>query len=424
VKYSIDQLDKVDAPAIPDTYVFLLALQSFISLVDGFAALVLPLHHTLMVENRRNPSDKLIRAPPAFDLGKFPEETQLLRVNSMIESTWHGFLAALSFIISTRLSDELFSDILMTYQALINVSGALGLVTTRDALLTGLSKFAIPPAVVTALESYAEPATPRPSGVGAIADNLGLSGGANTPPGLSDRNLACLKVLLDCSLYLAGSLGSSWFSVLETLQNAELILASKTNLSATRRTSTHGAPSLSQSSSPVSRSLPAVPEFPGSNVLLDLDTGSMQMHIQRLFEATRSLEDDAFQDFISALCKLSREMVQMQVTSGLVSRSTSASDLLSPATTERHRRRASGIHIPKATVGLIHSVPVHSLTMIAACRRLWHQQVEDRLLLECSQAGVQVAGDRVDTVHRALAGDCALTHCAIRHSSASRTLSR
>jgi hypothetical protein len=330
----------------------LLALQSFVSLVDGFATLVLPLHHLLLVEKKRTHGDKVVRAPPAFDLSKFPDEGRLHRVNSMIESTWHGFLAALSFIISTKLSDDLFTDVLITYQNLVNVSGALGLTTTRDALLTGLSKFAIPPAVVTALESYIEPATPRPSGVGAIADNLGLSSGPSTAPGLSDRNIACLKILLNCSLYLAGSLGSSWFQVLETLQNAEYVLANKGNPSVQRRSSMHGASNLTLPSPSTSGSnLPSIAEnTTGTPLLSELDAGSMLFFIQRLFEATRNLEDEAFNDFVLALCKLSREMVQMQATSGFASRSTSASDLLSPATEQTHRRRASGIHLPKAAV--------------------------------------------------------------------------
>lgn len=356
---SIDQLDKMDPPAIPDTYIALLALQSFSSLVDGFASLVIPLHSTLIIQARaQETNDKSIRAPPSFDLTKYPNEDALQRINKMLESTWHGFLAALSFILSTKLSDEIFSEVLITYQNLLNVTGVIGRFVARDALLTGLAKFAIPPAVVTALELYTEPATPRPSGVGALADNLGLSGGAVTPPGLSDRNIACLKVLLNSSLYLAGSLGTSWFQVLETLQNAEYVLFNKVTASASRRVSTQG-PSISTltPTSTIRSPLSSVAESqsPGSiisPVLSDLDSVSVSLQIQRLFETTRNLEDEAFQYFVQALCKLSREMVQMQAMSGFASRVGSASDLLSPATEQTHRRRASGIHMPKASVGL------------------------------------------------------------------------
>ena len=54
---------------------------------------------------------------------------------------------------------------------------------------------------------------------------LGLAGGGGgggppQPPGLSQRNLACLRALVAAAVFLAGTLGPSWFAVLEALQNA------------------------------------------------------------------------------------------------------------------------------------------------------------------------------------------------------------
>jgi hypothetical protein len=46
-----------------------------------------------------------------------------------------------------------------------------------------------------------------------------------TAPGLSPHNLACLQALVAAALFLAGTLGSSWFAVLEVLQNADFVLA-------------------------------------------------------------------------------------------------------------------------------------------------------------------------------------------------------
>ena len=123
---------------------------------------------------------------------------ELRLVHDMIEDGWPAFLAALSFIISTNLSDDLFVEVLTSYQAMVNTSGILSLTTPRDAFLTSLSKFAIPSRVVSSLDTYIEPPTPssRTSAL-IITENLGLGltgGGRTEAPGLSERNMACLKV--------------------------------------------------------------------------------------------------------------------------------------------------------------------------------------------------------------------------------------
>jgi hypothetical protein len=41
------------------------------------------------------------------------------------------------------------------------------------------------------------------------------------------RNLACLPALVTGELFLAGTLGSSWFTVLEALQNADYVLTTR-----------------------------------------------------------------------------------------------------------------------------------------------------------------------------------------------------
>jgi hypothetical protein len=98
--------------------------------------------------------------------------------------------------------------------------------------------------------------------------------------------------------------------------------------------------------------------------LSDLDADSVQRAIQRLFDASKNLEDSAFQDFVNALCKLSSEMVGMQSDVGppamLLGDMGSSEELasptsLSPATA--HRRRVSGIHLPRTLVSnSFHSV--------------------------------------------------------------------
>jgi hypothetical protein len=46
---SIDQLDKADAPLIPEAYIYLLGMRCLVSLSDGLAGYIFPLYNTLAV---------------------------------------------------------------------------------------------------------------------------------------------------------------------------------------------------------------------------------------------------------------------------------------------------------------------------------------------------------------------------------------
>lgn len=64
----------------------------------------------------------------------------------MNENGWPALLAALSFMISPNLSDDLFVDVLARYQALTNILGMLALPTPHEAFFASLAKFSIPTA--------------------------------------------------------------------------------------------------------------------------------------------------------------------------------------------------------------------------------------------------------------------------------------
>lgn len=359
------------------------------SLCEGFASFSGPIYSALVAQRSKAPGDSTIRAPSALDLNTLPpnepQANHLRIVQAIISQAWPALLAALSFIIARNLSDELFVEVLASYQALTNVSGMLNLATPRDAFFNSLSKFAVPTPVVSSLEQWAEnpPAqTPRSATV-ALTEGLGLSG-PSQPPGLSEKNMACLKVFIGCALFLAGSLGKSWYAVLESLQNADGVLGLmlKTGLVGTGKkgffgvgagtpSSATSAPASRSSSIAMSHSQSGSPAVSSSQpqkhpLLADLDVESMQIAIQRLFDSTKNLEDRAFKDFVDALCKLSREMVGMQAAEHVVpinvseSEDSNSSLLTVPSNKSQenmvHRRRISGIYIPKNLVRFDHFV--------------------------------------------------------------------
>jgi hypothetical protein len=388
VSRSIDQLDKADSPPIPETYIYLLGVQALIFICDGFATFTAPIYNSIVVQRPRAAGDNTIRAPPSLDFLALPPDApttaQLRVVRDIIDRCWPALLAALSFIINTNLSDDLFVDVSNSFQAMTNVSGMLGLTTPRDAFFTSLSKFAVPQRVVSGLDSFNELQSPRSATT--ITDNLGLTAPAQAP-GLSERNLACLKILISCAIYLAGSLAESWYGVLETLQNADYVLSYKVSQQNAPPKRNPFSPGHVSRSASVSGSLAVALSQSGSGsgssqpsnrhpLFSDLDAEPLLAAIQKVFDCTKNLEDAAFTHFLKSLCRLSWEMVAIQSDQQeYVIESDSKEDVpeavlsvLSPSKADgTGRRRASGIYIPKHVSAVIF-LPLIELTKI--CRGL------------------------------------------------------
>ena len=267
----------------------------------------------------------------------------------MAESAWPALLAALSYCIGTNLSDGLFAEVLSALQDFTVACGLLGLNTPRDAFLSILGKYAVPPPAVSAMQSYMDAPSSRNNSIH-ITDTLGLGslgvGGPTGPPSLSERNLACLRSMVTTARILAQSLGDAWHDVLEVLQNANFMLAAKKPHTQHRRPPIASpqiptAPAMARTASEPSEERPEVFE--------DLDVESIQNAINILFDGSKDLDDTAFTTFSNALCRLSSEMIGLDL-QGLLS-ITDTNDLL-PASPSlmlssggENRRRASGLHI-------------------------------------------------------------------------------
>lgn len=365
----IDQLDKADAPPIPETYIFLLALQCLSSLSDGFATYTLAAYSSIVSTLPRAPGEAASRAPAALDWSTLdladPKVAALSTVKNMAETSWPALLASFSFFIGTALDDDLFADVVSALQNFTSVCGVLGLQTPREAFLTSLCKFAIPPTVVSHIASQDSTGGPPKSVLSAGVESLGLGPAAPLPVGLSSRNFACLRALISVAHYLAGSLDSTWFAVFETLQNADFVI--RTNASRNKKRSTPAATPATPprpGSAPMSPTATAAgsaggagapPPAAGKIPVLptEADEQSIQASIAKLFEVSRSLDDDAFKWFVGALCRLNGEMIGIQMSEeGVVETSGSSgssgaavsSPRESPAVEGRSsRRRSSGI---------------------------------------------------------------------------------
>lgn len=286
----IEQHDKSEAPSIPETYIYLLALQSLDAVAEG-----------IFTASLQAPSPSIA---------------------GMADAAWPALLAALSFAIATNLSDTLFSEVLSSIQDFAVACGHLKLETPRNAFLNTLGKYAVPPPLVSAMQSHIEaPSQRNPS----VTEGLGLGtiGGTSGPPSLSERNLACLQSFIGTARQMANSLGAAWHDVLEVMQNANFMLARRAKRSA-----------VPPGSSP--RPLASLPEEPRSHLI---DSEDVHLAINAFFDSSSELDDGAFAAFLSALCQLSLEMVgEQHLTPPMTPKSP-----MSPSVDMR--RRASGLAI-------------------------------------------------------------------------------
>lgn len=335
----IDQHDKAEAPLSSEAYPYLLALQSLNAIADGIFTSVAT------------------------------QQASSAQVEEMARVAWPALLAALSFLLGVNLSDALFAEVLNALQNFTVACGLLQLATPRDAFLNVLEKFAVPPPVVSALQTYLEqPQSSRNNSV-MSAENLGLSalgGGPTGPPGLSERNLACLKSTITVARTLAASLGPAWHDILEALQNANFILSTSKQRPPSSRRPIVASPSIGHPPSPSLGRVSEDGRDTRPRAFEDIDVDAIHTAINALFDSSRDLEDEAFTTFVGALCQLSSEMIGPTAASIPDTPQTPTTPgLLSPQMPELTRRRTSGINVAQTIKSDERSFSLTKLRIVA-----------------------------------------------------------
>ncbi|KAG0202741.1 hypothetical protein BGX28_004846 [Mortierella sp. GBA30] len=226
----VDQLDKADPPQIPETYLYYLSLICINSIADGLASYIFPIVSQALhdqqrqAQGRENANESPESTAARHMLSVFPntntlelsrtkEADDIALVTTMAESAWPGLLAAFSYFLGSNLDEELFHNVMRAYQNFTSVCGVLQLNIPRDAFLTSLCKYCLP--VPPALEQRSGAPTGNSAGQEASVSSI------------TDKNMYCLRILLNVAQYLGGTLFDSWYLILETMQQAEHLLTAK-----------------------------------------------------------------------------------------------------------------------------------------------------------------------------------------------------
>jgi hypothetical protein len=305
----LDQLDKTDPPALPETYIYSLVLECLNGLSENLAKVVLPLtvqqhskdqeqesdgeadgeEHTTSPQKTRNRKKRSqsyrSRTVPLNPLST-DDNTQAIRIRAiakLVEECWPALLATYSTFLNASLDNDYYRALIRSYQRFVQVSGLLRLSTARDAFLTTLGKAAVPPSIVTSsISTVSSPSAETP---GVYSNGKGLlsvesfstqttgnersrrtSYDPASRPTLSTRNLLCLRALLNVAIAIGPTLESSFNIVFETLLQAGVVL------NASQARSTGIGPEIAAVEGAVSRLLESTADYPNDAFLYVLTT--------------------------------------------------------------------------------------------------------------------------------------------------------
>jgi Guanine nucleotide exchange factor in Golgi transport N-terminal len=341
----IDQLDKTEPPALPESYIYSLVLTCINNFSEGLAKFILPL--TIPTENRakkrnrtpanpeqdgalapmsetgppphsaspepgRKRSTKRVQVPVnPLTLETLPLFSEIKTTAAMVENCWPAILATCSTFLNAALDSEFYHSLVRSFQKFTHVAGLLRLDTPRDTFLTTLGKAAIPSNVLSA-NVAASPSTPATETQSIFKNAKGLlsadtfvsqsptvaaergqqiTSDVNTIT-LTTRNLLCLRALLNLGIALGPTLGIAWSIILETLQQADYVIFASSRKAGRQN-------SISQKG-----------EVQGASDATSLQANfgaeitAVETAASRMLESTVDFPNEAFIDILAALCKL------------------------------------------------------------------------------------------------------------------------
>lgn len=192
------------------------------------------------------------------------------------------------------------------YQNFTSVCGVLQLTTPRDAFLTSLCKNCLPTLPALDQRSLSNPGN--------------TAAQETSTPNITEKNMYCLRILLNVAQYLGGTLFDSWYLILETMQQAEHLLTAKLHRGSASQTGQlakkQGVGSQqNKTMSPTQNTLTRSNTSQLSNTIdysslasgsshQEADVLALLASFKQLFDLSTHLDLSSFQSFTRALCKL------------------------------------------------------------------------------------------------------------------------
>lgn len=356
----LDILDKSDSPNIPETYIYSLVLTCINNLSEVLAKIILPVTlHSHQKQGRRRresgaqaksklphledanvdgtqdssrpdtPSKHSARSipPNPAEMHDHPARHAIKITTALVNACWPAVLATSSTFLYAALDADFYRGLVRSIQKFTQVAGLLRLATPRDAFLTVMAKGAVPPSLLKS-DSTTTPTSgltspekefrlPTRSLTSSSAESFLSQGPIDSPnrsrrasvdlsgPCLTQRNLMCLRALVNLAIALGPILDQGWPIVLESIQKANVLL-SATGAAATARDYR-------------STSQTGVPDGALPQPTLSTEIAAVEGAVTRLFQSTSDYPNESFIRLLTALCGLLRETTTTSTTPAFLS---------------------------------------------------------------------------------------------------------
>ena len=325
----IEQLDKNEPPSIPPAYLYTLALTCMTNFSEGLARFLLPF--TVPSESKskrkqqstkeaegedddgqrpnlsRSQSSYASRIPVnPLSLEGHINYNQIKTCASIVDACWQSLLKGFSTFLRAALDSEYYHALVRSFQKFSQVAGLLRLSSPRDAFLKALGENVVPSAIMSIQSSdrpnsSGESRSTKPKARGSAGrDSPNIGNGIAVGKGwqsmdynrasLNTRNLLCLRALLNLGIALGPVLQAAWSIILETLQQADLII---NHISLQRRQAKGGQTNTS-----------GEVEFLGD---IGNEIAAARIAATRMLESSCDLPDESFLDIISSMSGLLRD---------------------------------------------------------------------------------------------------------------------
>lgn len=313
----LEQLDKNEAPTLPDTYLYAMVLECLSGISDNLARTVLPL--TVQSDKARSKTSNGASSARSrtrtlsFRTGAVPLNpleakdapyaARVAAVAGLIESCWPAVLATASTFLNAALDDAYFRNLIKAYQRFAQVAGLLRLSTPRDAMMTTLARAAVPPHILN-IAGGDQPRSPlaesprvfsNPRSLLSVDSLVSQPSTLSTEhnrrpsteplkPMLSVRNLLCLRALLNLAIALGPTLRSALAVVVSALKQADMVLSRTTPQQISKQHRDMDSASVVQTFS--------------------AEVAAVESAVSRLLESSADYPNDAFLNVLQTFCKL------------------------------------------------------------------------------------------------------------------------
>ncbi|KAL8653985.1 MAG: hypothetical protein Q9226_003617 [Calogaya cf. arnoldii] len=387
----IDQVDKLEPPILPATYLYSLVLTCINRFSDGLAKFLLPFTVQADEKPRRktkssakhqdqdalradrheeptkeatiaqstNASTSIQRRLPVNPLMlKDHENFDQICISALIvEHCWPALLATSSTFLNASLDSEYYHALIRSVQRFTQVAGVLDLETPRDAFLTTLAKHAMPSATVgisktPVLGSFTnQQVNDIPDG-DETRHGDGRESQSHFTMGMTPRNLLCLRALLNLGTALGPVLHNSWAIVFHCLHQVDVAL-----VATSQRPPTHVFIDRNDENE-----TPEIDE-------LKAEKSAVEFAVSRLFESTSSLPNEAFVQALECLCSLVYNVSGLPADHTSDQKLTDQEALSTNITRPRHNRLASisGVRTNETSTSRETMIILDRTTQVAQC---------------------------------------------------------